>query len=117
MTRRVWSPVWAGNYPNTVRPALQIVGVREGVTSAAGMYMVITKHDVKFLVDTTIGNIDPDAETIAGTAILAADTVQDLGIVLYAWRCCRFPNFLGDAPHPSSSKMARATQLVKERRP
>src|SRR5690606_9413517 len=66
-------------YANTIRPALQIIGVRKNVKRASGMYIVITKDDVKFLADTTI-NIDPDAETLAETAILSADLVQDLGI-------------------------------------
>jgi len=97
-------------YPETMRPALQIIGVREDVTRAAGMYMVITRGDVKFLADTTI-NIDPDAETLAQTAMLAADTVRALGVDPRV-AMLSFSNF-GDAPHPSSSKVAKATALVK----
>jgi malate dehydrogenase (oxaloacetate-decarboxylating)(NADP+) len=102
------------NYPETIRPALQIIGVRKGIRRAAGLYMVITKDDVKFLADTTI-NIEPDAETVAETAILAADLVQDLSITPRV-AMLSFSNF-GDAPHTSSEKMARATLLVKARRP
>ncbi|HLV19741.1 MAG TPA: NADP-dependent malic enzyme [Polyangiaceae bacterium] len=102
------------DYPATIRPALQIVGVREGVHRAAGMYMVVTKSDVKFLADTTI-NISPDAETLAETAILAADLVHDLGIVPRV-AMLSFSNF-GDAPHPESLKVAAATAMIKQRRP
>jgi malate dehydrogenase (oxaloacetate-decarboxylating)(NADP+) len=102
------------DYPATIRPALQIIGVRKGVRRAAGMYMVVTKRDVKFLADTTV-NIEPDAETVAETAILAADIVRELGIEPRV-AMLSFSNF-GDAPHPESTKMARATALVKERRP
>jgi len=102
------------DYPATIRPALQIIGVRRGVKHAAGMYMVVTKRDVKFLADTTI-NIDPDAETLAETAILAADMVSELGIEPRI-AMLSFSNF-GDAPHPQSFKVARATALVKHRRP
>jgi malate dehydrogenase (oxaloacetate-decarboxylating)(NADP+) len=101
-------------YPDTLRPALQIIGVREGVTRAAGMYMAITRGDVKFLADTTV-NIDPDAETLAQTAMLAADTVSALGIEPRV-AMLSFSNF-GDAPHPSSRKVAEATAMVKEARP
>ena len=101
-------------YPDTLRPALQIIGVREDVTRAAGMYMAITRGDVKFLADTTV-NIDPDAETLAQTAMLAADTVRALGIEPRV-AMLSFSNF-GDAPHPSSEKVARATALVKSIRP
>lgn len=102
------------NYPETIRPALQIIGVRKGVHRAAGMYMIVTPTDAKFLADTTI-NIDPDAETLAETAMLAADTVRDLGIVPRV-AMLSFSNF-GDAPHPASLKVAEATILIKERRP
>jgi malate dehydrogenase (oxaloacetate-decarboxylating)(NADP+) len=101
-------------YPDTMRPALQIIGVREDVTRAAGMYMAITRGHVKFLADTTI-NIEPDAETLAQTAMLAADTVRALGIEPRV-AMLSFSNF-GDAPHPASAKVARATALVKSLRP
>jgi malate dehydrogenase (oxaloacetate-decarboxylating)(NADP+) len=102
------------DYPATIRPTLQIIGVGEGVRKAAGMYMIISKKDVKFMADTTV-NIDPDAETLAETAILAADAVRDLGIEPRV-AMLSFSNF-GDAPHPQSKKVAEATALVKKRRP
>jgi malate dehydrogenase (oxaloacetate-decarboxylating)(NADP+) len=78
------------------------------------MYMVITAKDVKFLADTTI-NIEPDAQTLAETAILSADLVHDLGITPRI-AMLSFSNF-GDAPHSSSLKVARATAAVKAARP
>ncbi len=100
-------------YPDTIRPALHVIGTREGVARAVGLYIVITKHDVKFLADTTI-NIDPDGETLADIAILAADLVRDLGIEPRV-AMLSFSNF-GDAPHPSSKKVADAVERVKARR-
>ncbi|HEY8944371.1 MAG TPA: phosphate acyltransferase, partial [Polyangiaceae bacterium] len=102
------------DYPATIRPALQIIGIREGVKRAAGMYMVITKAGVRFMADTTI-NIQPDAETLAEIAILAAETVEDLGIEPRV-AMLSFSNF-GDAPHPESRKVADAVELVKQARP
>jgi malate dehydrogenase (oxaloacetate-decarboxylating)(NADP+) len=102
------------NYPETIRPALQIIGVRDTVKHAAGLYIVITKNEVKFLADTTI-NIDPDTETIAEVAVMAADLVSELSITPRV-AMLSFSNF-GDAPHASSNKMARATALVKSLRP
>jgi malate dehydrogenase (oxaloacetate-decarboxylating)(NADP+) len=102
------------DYPATIRPALQIIGVHEGVRRASGMYMIVSKKDVKFMADTTI-NIDPDAETLAETAILAADAVRELGIEPRV-AMLSFSNF-GDAPHPQSKKVAEATAIVKKRRP
>lgn len=102
------------NYAETIRPALQLVGVRDGVKKAAGLYMIITKRGALFLADTTI-NIEPDASTLAETAIMAADRVSTLGITPKV-AMLSFSNF-GDAPHPESQKVATATCLVKELRP
>ncbi len=99
------------DYPATVRPALQIIGVAPGVRRAAGMYMMVTKRDVKFLADATI-NIDPDAQTLAETALLAAQAVRDLGIEPRV-AMLSFSNF-GDAPHPQSRKVAEATRIAKQ---
>jgi malate dehydrogenase (oxaloacetate-decarboxylating)(NADP+) len=101
-------------YPATIRPALQVIGVREGVKRAAGMYMVVTKQGVRFLADTTI-NIDPDAESLAEIAMLAADAVSELGLEPRV-AMLSFSNF-GDAPHPFSKKVAEATAIVQRERP
>ena len=103
-----------GAYPETIRPALQIIGVRDEVRRAAGCYLVVTKNDVKLLADTTI-NIQPDAETLAETAMLTADLAHNLGISPRIGMLS-FSNF-GDAPHRHSQKVARAVQLIRERRP
>jgi len=102
------------DYPATIRPALRIIGVRDDVKIACGMYIVISKHGVYFLADTTI-NIQPDAETLSEIALLAAEKVRDFGIEPRV-AMLSFSNF-GDAPHPESKKVARATELVKARRP
>ncbi len=101
-------------YADTIKPALQLIGVASGVRHAAGLYMVITKDGARFFADTTI-NIDPDEETVAEIAILAADLVIQLGITPRV-AMLSFSNF-GDVPHASAKKMARATALVAERRP
>jgi malate dehydrogenase (oxaloacetate-decarboxylating)(NADP+) len=101
-------------YPATIRPALQIIGVRDGVKRAAGMYMVVTKQGVRFLADTTI-NIEPDAESLAEIAILAADAVSELGLEPRV-AMLSFSNF-GDAPHPASKRVAEATAIAQRLRP
>ncbi len=101
-------------YPATIRPALQIIGMRDGIRRAAGMYMVVTKQGVRFLADTTI-NIDPDAETLAEIAMLAADAVSELGLEPRV-AMLSFSNF-GDAPHPQSKRVADATSIVQRLRP
>jgi malate dehydrogenase (oxaloacetate-decarboxylating)(NADP+) len=102
------------DYPATIRPALRIIGVRDDVKIACGMYMVISKQGVYFLADTTI-NIQPDAETLSEIALLVAEKVHDFGIQPRV-AMLSFSNF-GDAPHAESKKVAQATRLVKARRP
>ncbi len=101
-------------YPDTIRPALQIIGTAEGVNRACGCYMVITKKGVRFLADATV-NIDPGAETLAESAILTADLARELGVTPRV-AMLSFSNF-GDAPHPAQAKVARAVEMVRATRP
>src|SRR5205823_2828057 len=49
------------HFPDTIRPALQIVRIREGLHRVSGCYAVITrKGEVFFLADTSV-NIEPTA--------------------------------------------------------
>ena len=58
------------NYPDTIRPALQVIGVREGIHKVCGVYLIITrKGDLYFLADATV-NIEPTAEDLAEIAIV-----------------------------------------------
>lgn len=104
----------SATYAETIRPALQVIGVREGVKHAAGLYMLIGKRGATFFADTSI-NIDPDTETVAEIAILSADLVRKIGIEPRV-AMLSFSNF-GDALHPEAIKMAKAAAIVKERRP
>ena len=101
-------------YPDTIRPALQILGIRKDVRRATGMYMMLLKNDVKFFADATM-NIDPDAETLADTAIQVADAARAFEVVPRI-AMISFSNF-GSAPHPESVKVARAVEIVRKLRP
>jgi malate dehydrogenase (oxaloacetate-decarboxylating)(NADP+) len=103
------------SYPDTIRPALQIIGLREGTRRAAGMYMMMKGNDVLFCADTTV-NIRPDAETLADIAIMTADAVRDLGIEPRI-AMLSFSNFGSTFSESSPRRVAHATDLVKQRRP
>ncbi len=103
------------NYPETIRPALQVVGKADGVQKVAGLYMVaLPNHKLLFFADTTV-NIDPDAETLAETAVLSAGFVREMHIEPRV-ALLSFSNF-GSAPHPASEKVARAVELIREQDP
>lgn len=102
------------HYPDTVRPALQIVKVRKNVHRVSGVYVILTKQGVYFFSDTTV-NIDPSAEDIAEIALLAAEVARDFD---FAPRVAMlsFSTF-GSTRHPLSEKMRQAAELVRRLRP
>jgi len=67
------------NYSDTIRPALEIIGIQENVKRAAGMYVLFTKRGPFFFADTTM-NINPSADELVDITVLTASVVQKLGI-------------------------------------
>ncbi len=105
----------AQHYPDTIRPALQVIPVREGLRRVAGVYMLITaRGGIYFLADATV-NIEPSSEDLAEIAMLAADTASRFDVEPRV-AMLSFSNF-GSTRHPLAEKVARATEIVKRRRP
>ncbi len=102
------------HYPDTIRPALQTLPLNPGTSVLAGLYMMVFQKEVFFFADTTV-NIEPSAEQLAEIAICTADTVRQLDIEPRI-AMLSFSNF-GSTRHPLTQKVARATRIVKERRP
>ncbi len=100
------------NYAICARPVLQLL--RQGPSLAAGMYMLVFKHELKFLADCAV-NIDPTAEQLAEIATMAGDYVRRFEIEPKI-AMLSFSSF-GAVPHPTSVKMRKATELVKLKRP
>lgn len=101
-------------YPDVVRPALQVFHTRPGANVASGVYLVIFKHRVYLFTDATV-NIEPDAPTLCEIAILAADFARTLEIAPRV-AMLSFSNF-GSTPHPFSTKVRDAVALVRQKRP
>jgi malate dehydrogenase (oxaloacetate-decarboxylating)(NADP+) len=102
------------HYPDTVRPALQIIGKRDGVSVIAGLYMMVFKNQTVFIADATV-NIDPTAEELAEIALLAAEKVRQFDIEPRV-AMLSFSNF-GSSKHPMVEKVRAATAIVKRRAP
>jgi len=103
------------HYPDTIRPALQIIKVREGVHKVSGLYALISpKGDLLFLADCAV-NIEPSAEDLAEIALCAADAAQRFDVTPHV-AMLSFSNF-GSSNHPLCEKVRRATALVKQRDP
>ncbi len=102
------------NYADTIRPALQVVGMRDDLTRVSGIYMMIFKKEVMFFADTTV-NIDPTAEELAEIAICCADTARRFDIEPRI-AMLSFSDF-GSTRHEYSDKVRRATEIAKQKRP
>ena len=103
------------HYPDTIRPALQVISAREGLGKVAGLYMLITpKGDVYFTADATV-NIEPSDEDLAEIAILAAETAQRFDVEPRV-AMLSFSNF-GSTRHPLSEKVRRAVEILHRRKP
>ncbi|MEX1138227.1 MAG: NADP-dependent malic enzyme [Bacteroidota bacterium] len=102
------------HYPETVRPALQIIGQREDVSTIAGLYMLVFKNQTVFIADATV-NIDPTAEQLAEIALLTAQKVKQLDVEP-SIAMLSFSNF-GSTRHPFAEKVRKAVAIVKQRAP
>ncbi|MBU1935843.1 NADP-dependent malic enzyme [bacterium] len=104
----------AQHYPETLRPALQIVKTREGIQKVCGIYMMIFKDRVVFFADTTV-NIDPTAEDLVEITECTAELVKSLDfeprIALLS-----FSNF-GSVHHPQVTKVQEAVRMLKQKHP
>jgi len=101
-------------YPDTIRPALQVVGLREGVTRVSALHLLVLKHGLFFCADTMI-NIEPTAEELAEIAILSADTARFFDVEPKV-AMLAFSSF-GSVRHPIAERGAKAVRLVAARRP
>jgi malate dehydrogenase (oxaloacetate-decarboxylating)(NADP+) len=103
------------HYPDTIRPALQVIKVRDGVRRVSGLYVILTrKGDLLFLADCSV-NIDPSAEDLAEIALCAADAARRFEVEPRV-AMLSFSNF-GSTKHLLSDKVRMATELVKQRDP
>lgn len=66
-------------YGAPIKPAMEIIGVQDGVSRIAGLYMMITKKGPYFFADTTM-NREPTAQQLADIAVLTANTVKQYNI-------------------------------------
>lgn len=101
-------------YPTTIKPALECIGVKKGVSIVSGLHIVIKSGTAYFFADTSV-NINPTADELAQIAISAADTVREFDVEPNV-ALLSFSDF-GSVKHPESIKVKEAAQIVNERRP
>ena len=102
------------HYPETIRPALQVIGPHPKAEIVSGLYMLVFEKHVIFCGDTTV-NIDPTAEQLAQIAYSAGRIVQTFGITPKI-AMLSFSNF-GSVRHPEAEKVAKAVAILRKRDP
>lgn len=102
------------SYPETIRPALQIIKPMDGVKRVSATYIMIQKDKVKFFADATM-NIEPTTEDLVEITLNTVKFAKDFGIKPRV-AMLSFSNF-GSVDHPLTRKVKRAVQMVKERMP
>ncbi len=102
------------NYPETIRPALQVIGTQKGVNRIAGMYILSTKNGPVFFADTTI-NVNPSAQDLADITVLAAKSVERLKIKPRI-AMLSFANF-GSTEFEESKKVSEAVKILHQSHP
>ena len=102
------------HYPETIRPALEVIGAHPKAGIVSGMYMLVFERTVVFCADTTV-NIDPTAEQLAQIAFATSRIARTMGIEPRI-AMLSFSNF-GSVRHPEAEKMAKAAQLLRQRDP
>ncbi len=102
-------------YPATIRPALQIIGPREGVKKVASIHIFMTSSGPLFLADTTI-NHHLTSEEVADITELVVEQVKTFNIEPKV-ALITYSNF-GSVPNGESALLMRkATAILHERHP
>lgn len=102
------------HYPETIRPALEIIGKDSKYEVVSGLYIVSIKGKTYFLADTTV-NIDPTANQLADITIQATNFVSIFDIIPSV-ALLSYSNF-GSAKGDSAEKVRKAFKIIKDRKP
>jgi len=103
------------HFPDTIRPALQIVGTREGLRRVSGCYLMITRSGKLFLLADPSVNIDPSAEDLVEIALCAAQTARRFDLTPRI-AMLSFSSF-GSTVHPQCVKVRKAVELLHKADP
>jgi len=102
-------------YPETIKPCLEVIGVREGLGRVAGVYITIMKDRVLFLADTTM-TIQPTADQLCDTAIMTADLALNRFGIEPKVALLSYSNF-GTVNNPDIEITRDAVRKIHEKRP
>ena len=102
------------DYPKTILPSLQTIGVKPGVNRVAGMYIMNTDKGPFFFADATV-NLNPTAEEMVDIIGLTAEAVKFFNIEPRI-AVLSYSNF-GSAKGIIPEKTSKAAALAKKKYP
>ncbi len=101
------------NYPDTIRPALQVIGKEEGVEKVSGMYILLTRKGPVFMADTTV-NMNPSVDDLVQITELTTKAAKERFNVTPRVAMLTYSNF-GTAKGEDAEKMSKATAILQGR--
>jgi malate dehydrogenase (oxaloacetate-decarboxylating)(NADP+) len=102
------------SYADTIRPAIQLIGLRHGVSRVSAVQLLVLDDRLVLCADTMV-NIEPTADELAEIAVLASDMAHLFEIEPRV-ALLSFSSF-GSVHHPLAERVAQAVRIARERRP
>ncbi len=104
----------AQSYPSAIRPVLQVIPRRPGVSKVAGLYLMISKNRTLLFADTTV-NIHPSAEDLAEIALLSGEMARFFDMQPRV-AMLSYSNF-GSVRDNEAQRVAAAVEIARRRNP
>ncbi|HMO17211.1 MAG TPA: NADP-dependent malic enzyme [Oligoflexia bacterium] len=102
------------NYPQSVKPLLELIPVHEDYSTTAGLYIVSIKDKILFFADTTI-HLSMSPDILAEIALMSADFAKSMNceprIAMLS-----YSNF-GSSSHSAARMVREAVDIVRGRNP
>jgi len=102
------------NYPDAIRPVLQVMGHQMDTKVVAGANMVLLPDRVLFMADCTV-NPDPNAEELTHIAQMTIHLARFFGVTPRV-AMLSYSNF-GSVRDAFTAKVSRATEMVRRANP
>lgn len=102
-------------YPETIRPALQVLKVQDGRSIVSSVYLVVVGGRPYFFTDCAV-NIEPTAEQLAEIALAAVETAEDAFDRDPRVAFVSYSDF-GSAGGAEPARVRRAVELFRQARP
>jgi malate dehydrogenase (oxaloacetate-decarboxylating)(NADP+) len=102
------------SYPDAIRPVLQVIPRKPGISKVSGVFLMILKDRTLLLADTTV-NFHPSSEDLAEIALLVADKAEFFDIKPRI-AMISFSNF-GGTRHPDARAVGEGVRLARLKKP